>query len=440
MDNFKYLLQLYYKPAAAMSEIMDGGSWIFGAVCVVVLSLGLGFSVNNQIRETYAVSQIDFVVATGIINTNELDDEEFAESGNLAAYQQKRPFPLIGNTIFWLFSFTSSFITPLLVLTLFYFPATIIVAAGFGRLGNAVTVAKRDYATFTTCGLMAWTAAHLPFAIAGLALSGSGLDGSVFLGMWLASGLFFGLLLMFALRTVFGLEYATAIATVAISWIFYSLGAIVLQFVSPWLFSPFLLIIAVFYLGGFVKGEVSGLGNSMRNKRNFKRFLHNATVNPNDADAHVQLGLIYKQRRQDEKALEHFNRAFEIDHDEIDANFELGIYARQRGELQKAIEHFSVVVEQNDKYSLSEVWREIGVTYFEAGMNSEAFEALEKFVTRRAFDSEGLYYFGKLLQKTDANIRANEMFERAIEAAKTAPYYRKKELVKWSRLAAKEIG
>ncbi len=440
MENLKFLFQLYYKPTAAMSEIMDGGSWILGAVGVLVLSLGLSYSINTKIVETYAVSQVDFMIATGIINTSELSEEEFADSNDLAGYQQKKSFPVIGNAVFWLFSFTSSFITPLLVLTLFYFPATIIIAAVAGRLGNAVTVAKRDYATFTTCGLMAWTAAHLPFVIAGFALSGSQLDGSFFLGLWLTSGLFFGTLLIFALRTVFGLEYLPAIATVAVSWIFYSLGALILQFVSPWLFSPFLLIIAVFYLGGYVKGEVSGLGNSMRNKRNFKRFLHNATVNPNDADSHVQLGLIYKQRRQDEKALEHFNRAFEIDSDEIDANFELGKYARQNGNLQKAIEHFSVVVEQNDKYSVSEIWREIGVTYFDAGMNAEAYEALEKFVTRRAFDSEGLYYFGKLLQKSDDNVRANEMFERAVLAVKTAPYYRKKELMKWSRLASKEIG
>lgn len=439
MENLKFLLQLYYKPAAAMSEIMDGGSWLLASVGVVVLSIGLGFAINSKIAQTYNVTN---VAAMFDATYAELTPEESlaytAENKEFIA--QFRPFPVIGNAIFWLFSFTSSFITPLIVLSLFYFPGTILIASLVGKLGNPGTVIRRDYATFTTCGLMAWIAAHLPFVFVGLLLNSSGLDGSVFLGLWIVSGAAFGVLMTFALRTVFGLEFAAAGITVGVSWIFYSAGILAVGLIGPWLFSPFLILFAILFFGGFLSGEVSGLGNSMRNKRNFKRFLQNATVNPNDADAHVQLGLIYAQRRQDEKALEHFERAFEIDNEEIDANFQLGKIAREKGELQKAIEHFSVVVEQNDKFSLSEVWREIGVTYLTAGMRKEAREALEKFVTRRAFDSEGLYHFGKLLKDEEETVEANEMFKRAVEAVKTAPYYRKKELIKWSRLASKEIS
>ena len=52
----------------------------------------------------------------------------------------------------------------------------------------------------------------------------------------------------------------------------------------------------------------------------------------------VELALIYLQRRQDEKALEHLNKAIEIDSEEIDANYELGKLARVKGELQQAIQ------------------------------------------------------------------------------------------------------
>ncbi|MDH3530123.1 MAG: tetratricopeptide repeat protein, partial [Acidobacteriota bacterium] len=437
--------QLYYNPSAAMSEIMDNGSWLFAAAGVVILSIGLGVAINSHILDTYAVSNVDYYSIGGI-------DRDFVESeidmslvpegqdGASTIVVEKRPFPVLGNMIFWLFSFFSSFITPLIVLSLFYFPGTIILGTVLGRLGNAGVVVRRDYATFATCGLFAWTAAHLPFVIVGFLLSGAGPDGSVFLGLWIASGIYFGVLMVFALRTVFGVEYVAAIITTAFSWLFFSLGIVITAFIGPWLFSPFLIIIAVLYFGGFISGEVSGLGNSMRRKRDFKRHLHNATVNPNDADAHVQLGLIYAQRRQNDKALEHFERAFEIDNEEIDANFELGKIAREKGDLQRAIEHFSVVVEQNDKFSLNEIWREIGRTYLDADMLDEAEGALEKFVTRRAFDSEGLYFYGLLLKKKKDEQKAKEMFERAVEAVKTAPYHRKNELMKWSRLAAKEIG
>jgi tetratricopeptide (TPR) repeat protein len=348
-------------------------------------------------------------------------------------------FPVIGKNIFYFFSFYSGFFTPLISLSLFYIPATIILLALFAQLGNAGTVLRRDYATLATCSLMAWVAAHLPFAVVAFLLNSLNLDSGVYLGFWLASGLLFGGLMVFTLRTVFGVDYGVAILTIAVSWIFYSLGTYVFQFISPWLFSPFLLFFAVIYLGGYLGSEVRGFGNAMRQKRDLKRFLNNATVNPNDADAHLQLGLIYKQRRQDEKALEHFTNAFEIDKEEIDTNYELGKIARQNGNLQKAIEHFSIVVGQNEKYSLSEIWREIGATYLEADMLDEAQNALEKFEVKRPFDAEGLYYLGKLLKQKGETVEADEMFRRSIEAVKTAAYYRRGELRKWSKLAQKEL-
>jgi tetratricopeptide (TPR) repeat protein len=245
--------------------------------------------------------------------------------------------------------------------------------------------------------------------------------------------------MVFALRTVLGANYGTAILVVSTAWLAFSLGMYVLSVVSPWLFSPFLLFYGYMYFGGALTGEVRGVGDAFREKQNFKRFLHNATVNPRDADAHVQLGLIYLRRRQEAKALEHFNQAFAIDETEIDANYELGKIARRRSDLQTALNHFSTVVEQNEKHALSEIWREIGATYLEAGMLAEAREALEKFTERRPVDSEGLYYLGKVLKAQGATEKAREMFEQAVDAAKTSPDYRRRELRYWSKLAEKEI-
>ncbi len=430
---------------------MDKGSWVFATVAVLVVSFAFQFGVNSKIVQTYAVSQMDYYMANsgfdsaasnnGTLTDAQLDEARYYANFNIdkESNRKRRPFPIIGKNIFYFFSFYSSFFTPLISLSLFYFPATILLLALFAQLGNLGTVLRRDYATLATCGLMAWIAAHLPFAIAGFLISSQHLDGGVHLGFWLFSGLIFGGLMVFALRTVFGVDYIKAILTIAVSWAFYSLGTSAFQVISPLLFSPFLIFFAVMYFGGFLGSEVRGFGNAMRQKRDLKRFLQNATVNPNDADAHLQLGLIYKKRRQDEKAFEHFTKAFEIDKEEIDANYELGKIARSKNDLQKAIGHFSVVVEQNDKYDLSEIWREIGATYLDANMLKEAFDALDKFVTRREFDAEGLYYFGMLLKRQDENTRAKEMFKRAIKAVKTAPYYRRGELREWSRLAKKEL-
>jgi tetratricopeptide (TPR) repeat protein len=286
---------------------------------------------------------------------------------------------------------------------------------------------------------MSWAAAHLPFAVLGIALYSIAISPLVYLAFWLASGIVFGVLMIFALRTVFGASYGAAIVTICLSWLAFSAGMYVFRLVSPLLFSPFLLFFIYLYFGGYLRSGISGTGGAFRQRQNFKRFLHNATVNPRDADAHVQLALIYLQRRQEAKALEHLNRAVEIDPNEPDANYELGKIARQKGDLQPALNHFAIVVEQNDKFRLSEIWREIGATYLAANMLNEARQALEKYVERRSVDAEGLYHLGKVLKAQGETERAREMFEHAIESAQTSPDYRRRELRYWSKLAEKEF-
>lgn len=433
MENFRLLFNIYIRPVSAFSDIMDNGSWLFAAVAVAIIAFSVQYGVNNRIASEYSVGILDQIVNGQIDDT---DYEEAEPDREFLPQTAKKPFPLVGSRVQFLFRFDSSFLSPLITLVVFFVPGVILLAAMIGRLGNAGVVIGREYGTFSTCVLMAWAAAHLPFGIASWLFIASG---PAALSLWAVSGLVFAVFLLFAVRTVFGVGYGEAAIVVLLCWIPYSIGVNVLRFVSPWFFSPFLLIYGLMIFGGYMRGGVTGISDSMRRKRDFKRHLQSATVNPNDADAHVQLGLIYSSRLQNERAKEHFLKAFEIDDEEIDANFELGVIARKEGELQKAIEHFATVVGQNDTFRLSEIWREIGITYLEAGMAEEAREALEKYVSRRPFDGEGLYYFGKLLKDSGDDTGAREMFERAVEAAATAPYHRRRELRKWAKLAKREM-
>ncbi|HEY2867103.1 MAG TPA: tetratricopeptide repeat protein [Pyrinomonadaceae bacterium] len=443
MENLRLLFLIYLRPAFAMSEIMDRASWIFAAAGVVVVAMLFFATVNVRLNEAYSVQSFNDFYQENHRDTNE---ESPAKRGQaVAAYQQAvndhPQIPIVGERFFQLFSVEpTKFYQPVLLLSLFYVPAAILLMSVFGGVGNFGIILRRDYGALAVCTLFAWVAANLPFALAGLALYTLALQPVAWLGIWLASAVLFGVFTVFALRTVFGANYAVCILTVCVACVSLSCGMYALRFVGPWLFSPFLIIFAVMYFGGFLRGEARGFGNAFRQRQNFKRFLHNATVNPRDADAHVQLGLIYLERRQEPRALEHLNKAIVIDPNEIDANYELGKLARRRGDLQQAIEHFSVVVEQNEKYSLSEIWREIGATYLEAGMLNEAHEALERFVERRAFDAEGLYYLGKAFKQRGNNDRARELFEQAVESVKTSPEFRRRHHSRlWSRLAKKEL-
>lgn len=445
MENIKLLLALFYRPLSAMSDIIDNGNWFFAAVAVFLVSLAFFSTVNSKLEKAYHVPNLYEFYQPDHSMTNESAPAAEAEYERaVAEYNRamdaRQKVPFVGDNFFRFFSFEpGGFFRPVLTISCFYVPATILLLCIFGNIGNFGVIVRRDYAALATCSLMAWAAAHLPFAIAGIALYSPAVSPPVYFAFWLASGILFGALMIFALRTVFGVNYGAAIVTVCLSWLAFSAGMYVFRFVSPWLFSPFLALYAYMYFGGYLRGEVSGFSDAFRQKQNFKRFLQNATVNPRDADAHVQLALVYLQRRQEAKALEHLKRAVEIDPSEPDANYELGKISRQKGDLQQALNHFSMVVEQNDKHALSEIWREIGATYLAANMLKEAREALEKYVERRSVDAEGLYHLGKVLKAQGETERAREMFRQAIESAQTSPDYRRRELRYWSRLAEKEI-
>jgi hypothetical protein len=445
MENLKLLFLIYVRPAFAFSEIMDRGSWLVAAGLALVVAIPFFATVNAKLDAAYRVPALHEYIDESIYYSDlEPDVIERRQAEATREYQtamtNRATVPLAGDRFFRFFSFEpTGFYRPMLGISLSYVPLLILLVSVFTGIGSFGLLLRRDYAVLATCALMAWAAAHLPFSVAGIAMFGSEIDPAIHFAMWAASGAVFGALMVFAIRTVFGTSYAAAVAAVALGWPAFTFAMYFFQFVSPWLFWGFLPICLLIYFGGYVGGQVSGLGGVFRQRQDLKRFLQNATINPRDADAHVQLGLIYLDRRQESRAAEHFDKALAIDRTEIDANYEIGRLARAKGDLQNALDHFAVVLEQDERFRLSEIWREIGATYLAAGMLDEAEDALKKFVDRRNVDPEGLYYYGKVLKARGKHDRAREMFESAIESARTSPYFRTRQLGQWSKLAAKEL-
>ncbi len=237
------------------------------------------------------------------------------------------------------------------------------------------------------------------------------------------------------LRMLFGINYSKGLLLVAVAAFSFALQAKLFATVSPFLFSPFLL----FYAFSMFRGDIGDIGFSLRQRQGFRRSMEAATINPRDASAHYQLGLIYQYRHQYGEAIPRFEKAVQIAHDETDAHFQLGRIAREQGRLQDAINYFSIVLEQDEKHSHNEIWREIGATYLAASMFGEAKDALEKFIDRRPYDPEGLYYYGKTLEQLELRNEAQEIFNRCVEAVKTMPSYRYREHRKWDKLAREQL-
>jgi tetratricopeptide (TPR) repeat protein len=233
---------------------------------------------------------------------------------------------------------------------------------------------------------------------------------------------------------VSGTENGTAAGVVSLSWIPLVAAAVLwgpLSLILRFLTSPFLLIFIFLYL----RSEFANLGAGLRSRQQFRRMLEAAAVNPHDGDAQYQLGLIYQQRRQYTEAIRRFTNAVAIDREDTDAHFQLGRIALEQGRLDDALEQFQTVFAQDAKHSSSEILRELGALYIAADRYPDALKQLDVYIERRPYDPEGLYYHGVAFERTGDVAGAREMYDRAIEAARTAPRYRRRYTAKWSRLA-----
>jgi tetratricopeptide (TPR) repeat protein len=321
-----------------------------------------------------------------------------------------------------------SFYAPLLVLALVYVPGTLLI----GKVLGTSAVFQRDYSPLLTCASMGWTGANLPLALAWV------LPPAVWPIAAALAYLYFGILMFFAVRTVLGTGNGTAAAVVCLSWIPLVAAAFLwgpLRYLLRWLASPFFLFYAYYYLGG----EIGKLGEGWRRRQTFRRMLEAAAVNPHDGEAQYQLGLIYQERRQYSEAIRRFENAVAIDPKETDAHFQLGRIARSQGRLRDALAHFQKVLDLDEKHSQSEILRELGGMYVTVRQYQDAANELAAYVERRPYDPEGLFCYGQALEGLGKTADARVMYERAIEAARTAPRYRRRITARWSRSAQKQI-
>lgn len=361
-----------------MSAILDQGSLLFATSAVVVISLLLEFSLRVRL------------------------------------------------------SFSLAFL-PLLALAFVYVPSTLLLTTLIARLGALSMVFQRDYSPLLTCAAMAFTAVNIPIVVIAWLV-----PVPVVLGAAVAACLYFAALMVFAVRTVLGTETRLAAGVVSVSWIPLLAAPFLwapFGFILRFLTSPILLLFVFFYL----RNELMNLGSGFRRRQQFHRMLEASTVNPHDGDAQYQLGLIYQQRRQYTEAIRRFKNAVAIDPGETDAHFQLGRIALEQGRLADALDHFQTVFNQDERHSSSEILRELGALYVAAGKYNDALNQLGVYTERRPYDPEGLYYHGFALEKTGNVARARDMYERAIDAARTAPRFRSRHTAKWSRLAQRQM-
>jgi len=237
-----------------------------------------------------------------------------------------------------------------------------------------------------------------------------------------------GIGLVLGTREVFRVSAARAVGITTIS----AIGMFPLLLIWGLLFSrllgsPFLLLMLFLFLRSYV----SDILKTQRSKAAFRRNLEAATLNPADASAHYNIGLIHQQRGELDAARERFERAVQIDEDEVDSHYQLGRIARQQKRWSDAIRHFEQVVARDPAHSQYEIWREVGATYIGAEQFEDARGVLERFLERRESDPEGLYLMGRAEAGLGHKGEATTMMEACINAVKTSPAYKYRLEKRW---------
>lgn len=314
-----------------------------------------------------------------------------------------------------------------LIIFCVFVPICIVAITGLEGLGSLTTVLFRDYAALLACCSFAWIAARIPIAILDALLpENAPLSGG--LGL-----LYFLLLMVFAVQVLTGAGAGVAFTAILLSSIATAalIATNILGFVIPYLASPFFL----FWGYRYFSGDLQSLGQGLRNRQHFRQQLEAATLNPHDADAQVQLGLIYQARRQYDQAAERFRNALAIDPEEPEAHLQLGRILRDKGRFEEALPHFQAVARTQPKFSSYEVWRDAASIYVAQKRYDDARPVIEHYLTQRPFDAEGLYYLGRTLEGVGETAAAREAYDRCIEAVRTAPGHRRRFVNSWGRLA-----
>ena len=358
------------------------------------------------------------------------------------------------------FSVVFSAILPLLFIAVILVPVMAFLANLFERRASLGLVIRQEYAPLAATVFYGWAAANLsalPLAalsrVTGfeaeflaqlkeqlrLAVQQGGYapetalrlaDPHLHLATYAAMLLlpFFVFWAVLAVREVFRLAGWRSIVVVISGGIFTLItSSVLMPIFGTVLGSPFLLILLFILLRGYFSEVTQG----QRARASFKQNLEAATLNPADASAHYNLGLIHQQRGELDEARKRFERAIEIDQDEVDSHYQLGRIAREQERLPDAIKHFGEVVERDSYHAQHEIWREIGATYIAAGQFEDAREALERFLENRNLDPQGLYLMGRALAGLGRQREAAASMQACIEAVKTAPAYKYRTEKRW---------
>jgi tetratricopeptide (TPR) repeat protein len=313
-----------------------------------------------------------------------------------------------------------------LFLMLVYIPGVIILSNAISGDGLGLSVSRKEYQAHSSVLLPLWGLLYLicaplqwlipNFLILGIVEISHGI---------LIRSILFVVYTLWAIKQLNYLSPVQALGVFALSW--FTLP--VYYVITTFLFTlPLFIVILLIYLGyQYLRGYFS----SQTGERAFKQHLHALTLNPQDADAQYQLGLIYLKRRNLESARKYFENALRIDANDPDYHYSLGRSYELDGKWAQALEKYEETYRINPEYGLGDIFREVGKGYLHTGNVEKGIEFLRFFLTKRGSDPEGRYWLAVAFQKSGDSEQMRAQLNAIVDQARSNPRFFRKENREW---------
>jgi tetratricopeptide (TPR) repeat protein len=320
----------------------------------------------------------------------------------------------------------SNLLQTVLFLTLVYVPAIIALSNAFAGDGLGFTISRIEYtghlsALLPLWGILLLLAAPVQWLVPQFLILGI-VDISV--GMfWLLVSM--AVYTLWAVRELSYIPTAAALGVCALSWftlpVFFVLTRVLLAL-------PLFLVLPVLIL--FVR-RVRDLLATKTLLRGFRRHLQTLMRNPQDADAHFQLGLLHFRSGHFDTARGYFERALAIDSQDPDYHYHMGRIHEGCDQWEKAAEEYEETYRLSPEYGTGDIFREVGKGYLHTGRVDKAIEFLRYFLERRTSDPEGRYWLAVALRRAGKTEEMRTHLNTVLDQARTNPRFFRKQNRNW---------
>ena len=214
--------------------------------------------------------------------------------------------------------------------------------------------------------------------------------------------------------------------------ILFSLVGFIFHIVFSLLFSFWGWLIILFILVPLYKDKIGYVNR----RRSFLRSQQSALMNPRDANARYQLGLIYLKGKKYKGAERYFNESVDIDNTNPEYYFVLGKTLQYRKKFQDAIEAYLQALSLDKHKGYGDIQLGLGNCYFGLKKLSDARVWFEKAIESNTSLAESYFKLALTCEKLGDRNKIKSLLQECKSVSSHSPAFLKSRNRKWGYYAS----